>query len=391
MKKNLLFAFFLTTQTLFAQTYPVALNDTFSVNKNNTVNLPVLSNDFDADGDSLTITLFLPPANGSASLYANQIMYTPHFNFSGGDMLSYIICDATNLCDTAAVYISVLNTNNAPVALSDNYSVAENSSILLPVTSNDFDPDGEALSVSLIVLPAHGTASVVGNLISYMPDSFYFGIDSLVYAICDTGNLCDTATVYIFINGSNSSPVATDDQFTFTDTLRSAFLDVLFNDSDSEGDSLFVSKGIDLDNTNILGSLSVDSVTGRLVFIRNGLSCGTEVFSYIVCDFNSCDTALVSVTINCPSEIFLTEGFSPDGDGINDKLVFTGLEYFAPASLKVFNRYGNIVYTNEDYKNDWDGTYSLNDNHKPLPDGTYFYILHLFNNRSYRNFLVINR
>jgi gliding motility-associated-like protein len=98
---------------------------------------------------------------------------------------------------------------------------------------------------------------------------------------------------------------------------------------------------------------------------------------------------LVTVTISCPDKIFLPQGFSPNGDGKNDRLVFTALEYFAPASLKVFNRYGTLVFDNPNYQNDWDGTNM--DNNKALPDGTYFYVLTLADKKKYNNYLVINR
>ena len=96
--------------------------------------------------------------------------------------------------------------------------------------------------------------------------------------------------------------------------------------------------------------------------------------------------ALLSFNTN---KTFLPEGFSPDGDGLNDKLVFTGLQYFAPAQLKVFNRYGTVVYESDDYANDWQGT-SL-DSGNALPDGTYFYVLRLADGKRYNSYLIINR
>jgi gliding motility-associated-like protein len=108
-----------------------------------------------------------------------------------------------------------------------------------------------------------------------------------------------------------------------------------------------------------------------------------------LCDATQCDTLQITVACVCPQQVFLPEGFSPDGDGINDKLVFKGLEYFSPATLQVLNRYGTIVYDSEDYKNEWDGT--ANDSGKALPDGTYFYTLQLANGRRYNKYLIINR
>jgi gliding motility-associated-like protein len=87
--------------------------------------------------------------------------------------------------------------------------------------------------------------------------------------------------------------------------------------------------------------------------------------------------------------VVLPQSFSPNGDGKNDKLIFTNLEYFAPASLKAFNRYGTLVYENTDYHNDWEGT--MLDSNEALPDGTYSYILQLADKRSFNNYVTILR
>jgi gliding motility-associated-like protein len=65
-------------------------------------------------------------------------------------------------------------------------------------------------------------------------------------------------------------------------------------------------------------------------------------------------------------------GFTPDADGINDLFVIPGLNNYSKINLTIYNRYGNMVYLNDAYQNDWDGT-ALNG--AALPDGTYFYIL----------------
>lgn len=59
--------------------------------------------------------------------------------------------------------------------------------------------------------------------------------------------------------------------------------------------------------------------------------------------------------------------FTPNGDGINDKLRFDLLELYEGNHLQVFNRWGRLVYENTNYLNDWDG--------EDYEDGTYFYVL----------------
>jgi gliding motility-associated-like protein len=77
--------------------------------------------------------------------------------------------------------------------------------------------------------------------------------------------------------------------------------------------------------------------------------------------------------------VFIPEGFSPDGDGVNDTFVIEGAEKYK-VSFQVVNRWGNVVYEAASYKNDWDGfaNQGLVIGQK-LPDGTYFYIVDLNN------------
>jgi gliding motility-associated-like protein len=63
--------------------------------------------------------------------------------------------------------------------------------------------------------------------------------------------------------------------------------------------------------------------------------------------------------------------FTPNGDGINDRWLITNGNCLSSATVQVFNRYGAKVFESNDYKNDWQGTYSGD----PLPDGTYYYII----------------
>ena len=57
--------------------------------------------------------------------------------------------------------------------------------------------------------------------------------------------------------------------------------------------------------------------------------------------------------------------FSPNDDGLNDVFVVGGSYFFDKIELKVFNRWGNLVYDDSDYKNDWEAN--------GLEEGTYFY------------------
>ncbi|MFN8288312.1 MAG: Ig-like domain-containing protein [Chitinophagales bacterium] len=376
---------------LAGNNFPTAINDTFSVNKNQTTNLPVLSNDYDVDGDPLTISLVDGPFNGSAIVNSTVISYTPNTNYVGADSLHYSICDNGPLCDTATVYITVVNFNSAPVAVNDSFTINPNQPATLPVLSNDADPEGDALNVAVGNNPAHGTVTVNGNgEVVYTPATNYVGPDSFTYTICDIFNQCDTAAVYVVVAGNLAPPVAVNDAFTmqYDGNNNGLTLGIVGNDYAPDSSAFVIVAVWDADSAQQTFSLNFDSISQEVrVEPAFPNACGVDSFYYAICNANNlCDTAVIHIDIKCPDGLPEIGGFSPDGDGKNDALVFTGIENFAPVAIKVFNRYGRIVYQADDYQNDWKGIYK----EENVPDGTYFYTLE-YNGKKQSHYVVIQR
>jgi gliding motility-associated-like protein len=102
-------------------------------------------------------------------------------------------------------------------------------------------------------------------------------------------------------------------------------------------------------------------------------------YSVTVTDSLGCmssDTVVLSekycTTIPVPN------AFTPNGDGINDTWNIPPLQYFPMCTVTIFSRWGQLVFSSLGYPKPWDGTY----HGKPLPTGTYYYIINLQNNTS---------
>jgi len=112
------------------------------------------------------------------------------------------------------------------------------------------------------------------------------------------------------------------------------------------------------------------TLTGATTLTPTAKPSATTTYTLTVRDNNNCtstDNAVVTVIPMC---LKVMEAFTPNGDGINDKwLVTTNDPCVTNIAVNVFNRYGNNVYKNADYQNNWDGQY----NGKPVADGTYYY------------------
>ncbi|MBI6116760.1 Ig-like domain-containing protein [Salegentibacter maritimus] len=75
--------------------------------------------------------------------------------------------------------------------------------------------------------------------------------------------------------------------------------------------------------------------------------------------------------------------FTPNGDGSNDYFRIDCIEQYPDNNLKIYNRYGDMVFETSGYENDWDGTANKGPiSHDRLPVGTYFYVLELGGNNT---------
>jgi gliding motility-associated-like protein len=75
-------------------------------------------------------------------------------------------------------------------------------------------------------------------------------------------------------------------------------------------------------------------------------------------------------------EIFIkiAKGFSPNNDGIDDKWVIIR-PYGTKIAVRIFNRWGSEVYSNDDYQNSWDGRTGNQLMNNMIAEGTYYYIV----------------
>ena len=90
-------------------------------------------------------------------------------------------------------------------------------------------------------------------------------------------------------------------------------------------------------------------------------------------DANGC-TATIEVTLTENKDMEMPTGFSPNSDGSNDTFVVRGIDGYPEEPVHRVNRWGNVVYEQPNYKNQWRGD---NSQGAQLPDGTYFVILSL--------------
>ena len=184
---------------------PVAVDDTARVAEDSEASVAVLSNDSDADGDTLTIESFTQGTNGSVVISGSNLVYTPSANFNGSDSFTYTINDGTGLTDTATVSVTVTAVNDNPVANDDSATTEEDVAVTISLVANDTDIDGDSLSIESVGTASNGSVVNNGNgTVTYTPNAGFFGSDSFTYVVSD-GSATDTATVRVTVTEVTTS------------------------------------------------------------------------------------------------------------------------------------------------------------------------------------------
>ena len=183
-------------------------------------------------------------------------------------------------------------TNHFPIAQSDSASVTDGSSVTIPVLQNDSDPDGDALAISAVTQPAHGTAAISGTSIVYTPGIDFVGNDTFRYTIGDGKGGTASANVTITVSGApNRAPQAEPDNASTT-FGRPVTISVLTNDSDPDGNPLTIT-GVTQPGG---GSVSIRGTT--LVFTPAPGFSGTARFTYTIDDgHGGTSSAVVTVFV----------------------------------------------------------------------------------------------
>ncbi|MFC0878999.1 Ig-like domain-containing protein, partial [Saccharicrinis sp. FJH2] len=193
----------------------VAIDDTETVLEDNSINIDPLVNDLDPDRGGLTITHITGPVNGTGSINAgSSIDYTPDADFFGSDSIIYTISDLDGDLDSAVIRFTVTpDDTDAPVAVNDTVTTDEDVAVVISPLTNDNDPDGTGLTISILTAADSGSVVISGSDLTYTPNANFNGPDSIQYQVEEVGanNQTATAWIHITVTPVNDLPVAIDD------------------------------------------------------------------------------------------------------------------------------------------------------------------------------------
>ena len=318
---------------------PVPENDIQTTIVDTPVDGNVMSNDFDPDGDAISVSEVngtpigapIPTANGG-TVDMNPdgtYTYTPAPGFVGEDTFEYEVCDTFGNCELADVTIDVTDPaidplNTPPIAGDDHFEGFTDQPITSTLVGNDSDPDGDVIApvdpatgeaaTGTITVPTAQGGSVDINpdgTFTYTPAPGFEGEDTFDYSVIDPSGTTDDATVTLSVGPdpdplANDAPDANDDQNT-TQPNTPASGNVLDNDTDPNGDTPLTVTEIDgtpvvagTPTTITLPSGSTVEINddGSYVYTPADGVVGTESLPYTVDDGNGgTDTATLILTV----------------------------------------------------------------------------------------------
>lgn len=151
------------------------------------------------NGGTLSYSIASNPAHGTASVNGSYVTYTPVAGFTGTDTFTYT-ANYGQAKAQSTVSVTVVAPNRAPVATNDTAATSRNRAVSIPVLANDYDPDGDPLTITMATKPAAGTTTIQGSSIVFTPAWNFKGTTSFSYSISDGKGGSASAQVQVTVN-----------------------------------------------------------------------------------------------------------------------------------------------------------------------------------------------
>jgi hypothetical protein len=175
------------------------------------VSLPLGPAFTDANGDPLNFSasglpagLTINPLTGTINGLLGTSASKGGPNSDGRYPVTVTVSDGQG--GTTTLVFTIVVNNPAPIAVNDSFTTPYLTPVSGNVALNDSDPDGDALTFTVVTQPANGTVSMTGvGAFTYTPNSGYSGTDSFTYRVTDADGASASATVTVTVG--NAPPV----------------------------------------------------------------------------------------------------------------------------------------------------------------------------------------
>ena len=294
-----------------------------------------------------------------------------------------------NLFDDAAITITLIDVNEIPSAVGATVSLNENSpggTVVHAVVASD--PDGDILNYAIIAGNGNDTFTISNSGVVSVSPSSQLDFEAtpsfaLTIMVSDGEHFADVPVV-IALRDINEPPRISDASMRIAaDLAKGTVVHQIVSDDPDAGDTRVFS----IETGNVDSAFDINEATGQ-IFV-NDIQSATLPDAVVEMTVMAKNAGGLSATARITIEIEQGDkenvvnplkGFSPDGDGINDLWLIQGIEAFPDNEVKVFNRWGGLVFNTKNYDNNniaWRGESNGrgSDTGRTAPETTYFYII----------------
>ena len=226
---------------------PIAATYFTTLLEDGAVNIPVLANDSDPDGDALFVTGATQGIHGATAIFGNSIRYAPAQDFNGSDFFSYSISDGLGGAATAFVQVTVLPVNDAPTfapggpIIVDEDSGTYSAVWATNVSAGPANETGQLVNFEIVgdsnpSLFASAPSFSSTGVLNFFPATDANGVASISVRLRDNGGTINggvdsssPSSFMITVRSVNDQPIANDDSAT-TDEDQPVVIPVLAND-----------------------------------------------------------------------------------------------------------------------------------------------------------------
>lgn len=302
--------------------------------------------------------------NGSFDNCSSTITITPvtfTCNEIGNNSVQLTIVDSSGNRDSCTANVLVLDTI-PPTVVCNNITLVLDSNGMASIITSDIDggsTDNCAITTISIDRSNFNCADI--------------GINNVVLTVTDASGNIDSCTAVVTVV-DNIPPQAICPP-NISDTII-GICEYTIPDYTS-----LVNVNDNCDSSTVIVTQS--PLPGTIVNVSSGL---TTVIITVTDLSSNVDMCSFDVDILCIENIRIPQFVSPNGDGQNDTWTIENISSYPNNNVKIFNRYGNIIFEANNYQNDWEGQISIermpnaivgDEETSRVPTGTYFFILNL--------------
>ena len=363
------------------------------------------------------------------ALDSGKLVFAPALNANGTPYTSFLFRVKDERRATSEPYVAsivVTPVNDPPAVDTVRVSGPENEIVFFTVTnfqSQFSDPEGDPLTkVKIERLPANGTLLLknqpvaVGDEIAvdqldslaFAPEAGFDGVVQFWWNGHDGSVYAERSAPVIITLLEDNTLAAIDGEIRLEDILvyTGSLLPNVINPAN--GALVFATSSVIATEH---GTLTIEP-DGSFTYETTADFSGTDRFVFEVCNTATpaqCAQATITILVingrldsdrdGIPDEdeepLVIYEGFSPDNDGINDTWRIRSIENYPNNTVRIFNRWGNLVFEITGYNNQdrtWSSHSTVGLVSGDVPDGTYFYLIDLGNNQPPRSgYVIVNR